>query len=1109
MAIKTTFSNTLTGIKFQTVNDIPNLQLWLDATSGVDTFRNPTLDQFIDSSSNNFTITKSGNPAQGTFSPFFPNGAVYNPTTHGGSCYFNGTTSYLAILSPPSNLVNWASNNFTLEYWIYPTVFTQGNNDTGDPVVIGHMEFNTNINYWSFGPILNGTVRFYYFNGSPQSLTTTEALQLNVWTHLAFVNANGNIKIYINGIEKASGSIAGTPQLGTSPLTIGMRGGFGYNGYMSNLRVVNGTALYTSNFSVPTAPLTNVTNTSLLLNFTTGLLLDGVADNNFQTFGNATISNGVKKYGLGAMYFDGNGDYFQAPSKSEYNLGTGDFTIECWVNFNNVTNGFDGIIDSGSTLTTANNTQWCLYRSGTTLTFGRHGGTTLLTHSTTSMNVQTWYHIAVTRQSDNLSMFVNGIRVATNYFPGWTINASVLRIGAITTPYYMNGYIDDVRITRGVARYGSQTSLLLNANGTNGGNNNSITDSSSNNFTITKNGTPTLANLTPFAGSGGSIYFDGGSALTTLNFTWSSGDFTIEMWVNFNTINNVYGVFSPNNQYIFDTGSGNMTRIQVIGGSLQFYINGTLIISYTLNPVVGVWYHIAVSRQSNIVRMFVNGTFIGTSVTSSETPSTGIIRIGNTLFNGGAYNAFLNGYLSNFRVVNGTAVYTSNFTPPTSPVTNIANTSLLLNTPQPSVIDSSNQNPVIYTSGNAQLSAGQSKFGGSSLYFDGNGDYLTIPANNNFNFGTENFTIEGWMYLDSASSDPFPTLISNRYGTSGVNSDTFWLGLDGPSKKLLYSVAGGNILSTNEVPVNTWTHFAVSRLDGLVRLFVNGELNSSIADAASKGLRTIYIGAQLWPSVTNYFNGYIDDLRIVKGAALYTSNFTPPTSQLTTNVTSASVVPFTPPNEFANSSAGDSNFSNVVALIQANQQANELSWRDRSSNQNIAIQTNGTFLPILSANAINSLSAVVFNGTNQFLTLSNPIQISGNYTSFFVYTRALNGIRSISLGNDFASDESPYLHWSDNFVYSSNLRTNNQQLQTGVIVGAVRKNETVYLSGQQITPFTASWGGTKTGSVNSIGRYSNSWYHNGAIGEYIQTAAMLPDSEIRLVTNSLSAKWFN
>ena len=184
------------------------------------------------------------------------------PTTYSSitpvsySVGFNGSNRYLSIASTTA-LTNWYSSNFTIEYWINPTAFSQGSN--GESNVLGNMTYNSSGTYWSFGPISAGTVKFYYYNGSAQSITTTATIPLNQWTHLAFVNIGNSLTIYINGVSSATGTISGTPQSGGAiNLTVGASNSVYFNGYISNLRLVSGLGVYTGAFTPPQTPLAAV-----------------------------------------------------------------------------------------------------------------------------------------------------------------------------------------------------------------------------------------------------------------------------------------------------------------------------------------------------------------------------------------------------------------------------------------------------------------------------------------------------------------------------------------------------------------------------------------------------------------------------------------------------------------------------------------------------------------------------------------------------------------------------------------------------------------------------------------------------------------------------------
>ncbi|MDP7013177.1 MAG: hypothetical protein QF927_04255, partial [Verrucomicrobiota bacterium] len=128
--------------------------------------------------------------------------------------------------------------------------------------------------------------------------------------------------------------------------------------------------------------------------------------------------------------------------------------------------------------------------------------------------------------------------------------------------------------------------------------------------------------------------------------------------------------------------------------------------------------------------------------------------------------------------------------------------------------------------GNAKISAGRSKFGGTSCYFDGMGDYLTVPDSEDWNFGTGDFTIEFWVLR---------TGVSKFEGILGVNAASWNSGAPVIviyNKKILITegeFANKTQASTSFI-ANTWYHVAFSRGGGFMRLFVNGKLEGFAVD---------------------------------------------------------------------------------------------------------------------------------------------------------------------------------------------------------------------------------------------------------------------------------------
>jgi hypothetical protein len=171
----------------------------------------------------------------------------------------------------------------------------------------------------------------------------------------------------------------------------------------------------------------------------------------------------------------------------------------------------------------------------------------------------------------------------------------------------------------------------------------------------------------------------------------------------------------------------------------------------------------------------------------------------------------------------------------------------------------------------ASLPAGAISFNGTSQYLS---TPVTIPINTLFDLVATDFTIEGWFYNAGAGAERY--IVSQRGAGSG------WEFRINATNLLQFFYTGGSqLISTGTVPANTWTYIAVTRSGATVRIFINGALDSSTTfsnGSSAASVYPLYIG---WGTTGGgYFSGYISNLRIIKGTAVYTAAFTPPQSIL-------------------------------------------------------------------------------------------------------------------------------------------------------------------------------------------------------------------------------------
>jgi len=181
--------------------------------------------------------------------------------------------------------------------------------------------------------------------------------------------------------------------------------------------------------------------------------------------------------------------------------------------------------------------------------------------------------------------------------------------------------------------------------------------------------------------------------------------------------------------------------------------------------------------------------------------------------------------------------------------------------------------------GNAQIDTAQSKFGGASGLFEGTGDHIETADSDDWTFDGD-FTIEGWLRLNGTANAQY---IFSHYNT-GAN---FWgVILDfvgGLGFRFLVLSGGSAIIDITQGAntgwsTGTWYHFAVTRSGNDYKLFRDGTqvASGTDVDAIPNFAGLLRIG-DLSGAATENFNGWLDDLRITKGVARYTANFTPPT----------------------------------------------------------------------------------------------------------------------------------------------------------------------------------------------------------------------------------------
>jgi hypothetical protein len=684
----------------------------------------------------------------------------------------------------------------------------------------------------------------------------------------------------------------------------------------------------------------------------------------------------------GSILFNGTNQYLTVPAATQFNYSTNDFTWEMWIypTATTWTSGAFYLIDHGPSANQGslhyNSNKLVYYNYYNAQTIPPYTAAvaypSLYTISGGSIAANTWTHVAVCRQNLVTRMFINGKLVSSGPDPyDYAVQSSSpftlppvvpatqsVTIGARSdSGIPFKGNISNIRIVNGVSIYnvgnftppvrplppvqvpneigspskaifGSQTSLLMNTSYNNG----FLTDSSFNQVTLNQVTTgvfpPSTYTMTsnspnPFNSNGsiftpGSIFFNGSSQYlntpASSEFTLSTNDFTVEFWIFITAFTPT--AFRPISQGTY--AAGEFLLVVYDNGGFDWCGSTTPIISGSILTDTfraGFWQHVAICRSGTDMAFYVNGVSKGTATSSYNFSGATSVYIGG---NPSTSSQYLNGFMSNVRIVQGAAAYTQSFIPTSGPFTTSqtfnqsgipscpvqsSQTSLLLTTPSnSSFLTDSSTNAFTVTNNGTATSEPFNPFTGNyeilanpgSVQLNGSSQYATYAVNSNIAVAANQpFTVEFWIYTPTqVQTAPAIFSTTNNGGQSGHMA--FFVGHAGlgiANQYGLYWVGmptgtggGGtttNLLtSTTNYITNTWTHIAIVRSGtSAVTMYINGVANATVTynGAVVFPTNTIWVGTSGDNLAASSYTGYISNFRWVNGVAVYTANFvTPP-----------------------------------------------------------------------------------------------------------------------------------------------------------------------------------------------------------------------------------------
>ncbi len=637
---------------------------------------------FLDSSSESHTVTPGSTPpTQGSFSPFSAEEGKW-------SVSFDGTNDYLTI--PDSTDFDFGSGEFTVEAWVHGA---DSGSATGSVVYNQSVGGGTSNSAVFFGAGTSGVSLYISTSGSswtgPNQVASV-TVDDDAWHHLVWQRRGDLLEIYVDGTQAASTSFSGTIYNSSRSVEIGTQnGGSDFKGFISNLRVVKGSAVYSSNFTPPTAPSTAITNTKLLICCSNRLRDKSTSAHAITAVNNASIKpfspfNPLEAYS--ASVKGGSANFFQlATSKldvtdaSDFDFGTGDFTVEAWVYptkdliggsypFALMLNGKGSNFYMG----------WTTYSTAGLVIYGDGLGSIYSGSTDHVPQKYAWSHIVYQNTSGNFNFYLNGTRVCNVSNSGSFPDVTGVTVGVndFYGSYYTGAHVSDLRVVKGSNVYSNastltvptapltsvtNTKLLLNFT------NSVFFDSTGKTNARFLSGSGVVRSKTGVKKFGtASAQWTGTGAYLRLNQSLEpdlipvgGGDFTIEFQLRLTDVTSTQVFIDFRHNSV-----SNIAPVIYISGGFKFYAGTSEITIGTLST--NTWHHIALVRNGSTITSYIDGTAGGTESNTNDL-TTEMLTIGGN-YNGDYY---LRGYMDELRITVGKARYTSNFTAPTEEFPNL------------------------------------------------------------------------------------------------------------------------------------------------------------------------------------------------------------------------------------------------------------------------------------------------------------------------------------------------------------------------------------------------------------------------------------------------------